>query len=123
MFDTSYPLPMDAIALSLRSDGRLQVYLPGLNSDGHTIAVSPDANGMRAIVTILQERLKLPEQKRTISGEMYSPTQQIVDQWLRQNSLTRPAQDSKPKSRKVSSAVLANLNINDLIPKGGDRDE
>ena len=121
MFDTSYPLPSSAVAVTLRADGQLQIYMPGQKSDGHTVTVPASSSGMKALVSILSHRERTI--KPTISADMSSPTQGIVDEWLKTHAPTReaPTGSSTPartkKQKGPSPAILANLDLSALVKK------
>lgn len=116
MSEQQYPLPKNAVAVTLRADGRLQIYMPGVKPGvGHSVAIPPNQNGMRTLIHILQQRQR-DDTPKSVSGQMSSPTQQIVDAWMKDNAPSKPvAVEAKPK--KASSAILANLDISGLVDK------
>lgn len=112
------PAPEGTLAVSLAADGRVVVWLPGKRSEGHTIKLAPDANGMLALVRILTQRQLTPD--ATISGQMDAPTQSIVEAWLRQNSpagrreSVQPARSENPLlSPSETDALLSEIGMLD----------
>lgn len=72
-----YPLPQHAVAVTLREDGALQIYLPPTKQGGkgHSIFLDADSKGMTALVNILRSR----NEGKQIIGSAGAPTQHQVD--------------------------------------------
>ncbi len=104
------PAPSGTCAISLATDGKVVLHMPGQRAEQHTIKLTPDANGMRALVHILTRREREPH--ATIRADMTAPTQIIVDEWLAAN---RPAPAQSIKPTIPETVRLDSIDVDDLL--------
>ena len=100
------PAPHGTCAVSLADNGQIVLHMPGQRAEQHTVKLTPDLNGMRALVNILRKREREP---RATIGMDAAPTQLMVDAWL----AAHPRHEPKPP--KPSPVELTPSEVDELL--------
>lgn len=99
---------MSKLSIELADNGGFTVEIPSDTTEGaHHVQIPFTQTGLSVLRKLLQERAK--ERKATL-GMNGSPTQQMVDAWLRREREER-AVEERPAP---TSTLLVNLNIEEL---------
>lgn len=84
---------MNALTIALGPHSQLRVTV-----DAHDLLIPADERGMDTLVRILQARTRTP---RAHLGTDNSPTQAIIDAWMKENWSSNPLQLAGPAKRRA----------------------
>lgn len=90
------------LTIQLSPQGSIQAYIPGDRSLGHWVDIPLDLNGLEVLKYILTRR---DSAKRKIVGTDASPTQAMIDDWLKTNQVTRIKKEVKPTKTDIEKKI------------------
>lgn len=104
-----YALGVAEVSITLGKSDTLVVHIPGVESIGHHITIPFSTDGLTLLRSILIARRS--ETKKI--GSPAAPTQHMVDEWLKANSVTKP-EVSRPKLDKATEEAVGEFDLKEL---------
>lgn len=100
---------MTDITISLGPNGGFRCFIPSMTKEGgHHVNIPLSTDGLKALRKLLIQREQAI--KATI-GQDASPTQQMIEQWLRQMQIDREASASAKIKEIVPEVDLSDITI------------
>lgn len=96
---------MTELTIALSDNGGFEVAVPSSTGGLHHVQIPFTLTGLSVLRKLLQERAK---QRKATIGMNGSPTQQMVEAWLKKD------QEERAAAPKPQPALLAGLNIEEL---------
>lgn len=94
------------VTITLSADGGFILQLPSTLEDrSHVVNITADLAGIKTMKKILRERGFTSSRKEI--GNVASPTQAMVDEWLRQDRINRAAEKEAAEEKKETERTLA----------------